>query len=77
MGLIGTELSAPSNPLADLQLQIGGCSHHSYLKIFSVLGVTKPWNSHYVSMVNENIDLLINPQHILMAHTWRVETLEE
>lgn len=41
MGLIGTELSAPSKPLADLQLQIGGCSHHNYLKIFSVLGVTK------------------------------------
>lgn len=41
MGLIGTELSAPSNPLADLQLHIGGCSHHNYLKIFSVLGVTK------------------------------------
>ena len=41
MGLIGIELSAPSNPLADLQLQIGGCCHHSYLKIFSVLGVTK------------------------------------
>lgn len=30
-----------------------------------------------ISMVNENIDLLINPQYILMAHTWRVETLEE
>ena len=41
MGLIGIELSAPSNPLADLQLQIWGCCHHSYLKIFSVLGVTK------------------------------------
>ena len=34
-------------------------------------------HSHYVSMVNENIDLLINPQHILIAHTWRVETVEE
>ena len=41
MGLIGIELSAPSIPLADLQLQTGGCCHHSYLKIFSVLGVTK------------------------------------
>lgn len=32
--------------------------------------------SHYVNVVNGNIDLLINAEHVLMAHTWKLESLK-
>lgn len=44
MGLIGTELSAPSQPLADLASHWGCGSHHNYPENLQCLGLPRPWN---------------------------------